>query len=463
MNEYQLLIIGAGPGGYVAAIRAAQLGIKTAIVERENLGGTCLNRGCIPTKAILHTTSAYAECAHFKEIGLSVSGLTYDMEKIHERKNEVVETLVNGVSQLLKANGVDIIKGTATIISPNKVMVDDLEYKADGIIIATGSFPSRPPIPGIELENVVTSDEILQGPVKDYKSLVIIGGGVVGVEMASIYSNLGCKVTIIEAMDRIIPTMDREIAQNLTMVLKKSGVEIIRSATVENIAKDGVELTCSYTYKGSTQTVTAQGVLISIGRRPNTADLFGSDISLEMERGFIKVDNQFKSSIDNIYAIGDVIGGIQLAHKAEAEGMAAVEMMFGHKPAIETSLVPSCIYTNPEIASVGITLDDAKKKGISVKSGKYLMGGNGKSIIDMQERGFIRVIFDEETDKLLGVQMICAHATDLISEFTSAILNESTRSQLLMGIRPHPSFAEGITEALEAVGGMSIHSAPVRR
>ncbi len=463
MNQYQLLIIGGGPGGYVAAIRAAQLGLKTALVERRKLGGTCLNRGCIPTKAMLHSTSAYAECAHFEQLGLSVTGLTYDMEKIHARKDHVVETLVSGVAQLLKANNVDVIAGTATITALGTVSVDGTRYTADRILVAAGSVPSRPPIPGLELEGVVTSDEMLEGPVHDYHSLVIIGGGVIGVEMASIYSNLGCTVTIIEAMDRIVPTLDREIAQNLTMILKKRGVQIFCSARVEKIEKEEGGLSCHFTSKESNQSVTAEGVLVSIGRRPNTADLFSPEMIPEMEKGFIKVNDRFACSIEGIYAVGDVIGGVQLAHKAEAEGLAAIEMMCGHAPATDPRLVPSCIYTNPEIASVGITPDEAKWEGLAVKSAKYLMSGNGKSIIDMQERGFIRVVFDENTDQLLGVQMMCAHATDLISEFTGAILNGITHSQLLRGMRPHPTFSEGITEALEAVEGKSIHSAPIRK
>lgn len=463
MNQYQLIIIGGGPGGYVSAIRAAQMGLKTALVERRQLGGTCLNRGCIPTKALLHSASAYAECAHFDQLGLAVSGLSYDMEKIHARKTQVVETLRGGVEQLLKANKVDVLSGTGTINAPGVVSVDGTEYTADRILIATGSVPSRPPIPGLGLEGIVTSDEILEGPVHDYHSLVIIGGGFIGVEMASIYSNLGCSVTIIEAMDRILPTMDREIAQNLNMILKKRGVQIFCSASVEEIEEVEGGLSCRFTCKEKSQNVTAEGVLVSIGRRPNTVSLFTPEMVPEMDRGFIKVNDQYASSIEGIYAVGDVIGGIQLAHKAEAEGLAAVEMMCGHTPSTNPHVVPSCIYTNPEIASVGISADDAKRDGRAVKSAKYLMSGNSRSIIDLQERGFIKVVFDAETDALLGVQMMCARATDLISEFTGAILNGTTRAQMLRGMRPHPAFCEGITEALEALEGKSIHSAPVRK
>lgn len=457
MEKYQLIVIGGGPGGYVAAIRAAQLGMRVALIEKDKLGGTCLNRGCMPTKALLHSSSLYAETAHFDELGLSIENVGYDIHRLHGRKAKVVDTLRSGIAQLLKSNKIDVIAGEAQITAPDSVLVNGEQLSAERILVATGSTPSRPPIPGLELEGVVTSDEILEGEPKDYKSLIIIGGGVIGVEMASIYSNLGCKVTVIEALERIIPTMERDISQNLAMILKKRGVDIFASARVSEIQRADGGLTCVFEHKGAQASVSADGVLVSIGRRPNTANLFACDAP-EMERGYIKVDESYESSVKGIYAVGDVIGGVMLAHKAEAEGMAAVELMLGHTPSTDPHLVPSCIYTQPEIACVGMSADDAKLAGIAVKKAKYLMGGNGKSVIEMQERGFIKVVFDESSDRLLGVQMMCARATDMISEFTSAILNNTTREQLLRGMRPHPTFCEGITEALEAVDGKSIHS-----
>ncbi len=449
MNQYQLMIIGGGPAGYGAAIRAAQLGLKTTLVEERQLGGTCLNRGCIPTKALLHATSAYAKCAQFEQLGLTASDLSYNMAKIHARKDQVIQTLRDGISQLMKINKVDVITGKATIKAPGSVTVDGNDHTTDKILIATGSKPSRPPIPGLDLEGVVTSDELLEGPVIDYHSLIIIGGGVIGVEMASIYLNLGCKVTIIEAMDRLIPTMDREISQNLTMILKKRGAQIFCSALVEEIIKTEYGLSCRVAVIDGPQSISAQGVLVSIGRLPNTSGLFTPEMKPEMEKNFIRVDERFETSFKGIFAVGDVIGGIQLAHKAEAEGLAAVEMICGHVPSTNPSLVPLCIYTDPEIATVGISYDDARLSDIDVKSAKYLMSANAKSIIDLQERGFIKVVFDAKTEELLGVQMMCAHATDLIGEFAGAILNKTTRAQLLAGMRPHPTFTEGISEALK--------------
>ena len=463
MSVYQLIVLGAGPGGYVTAIRAAQLGRKVAIVEKDKIGGTCLNRGCIPTKALLHSANTYAGRNQFETLGLSYADIRYDMGKIHARKAQVVETLISGVSGLLKANKIDVLSGAAQITAPGKVVVDGKEYTCEDIVIATGSYPARPPIPGLDLPGVVTSNEVLEGEPVDYKSLIIIGGGVIGVELASFYAALGCKVTIVEALDRLLSTLDKEFGQSIAMLLKKRGVQVFCSSMVSSIEQTPDGLVCNLTRKEQQEQVTAEGILVSNGRRPNTEGLFAEGCKPEMNRGFITVDKNYQSTIPHIYAIGDVIGGVQLAHKAEAEGQAVAAIICGDEPHCDPSLVPSCIYTEPEIASVGITADEAKAKGIAVKTGKYLMSGNGKSIIDLQERGFIKVVADAETDRLLGIQMMCGRATDLISEFTMAIANGMTRAQLLKGMRPHPTYCEGITEALEAVDGMSIHSAPARK
>ena len=468
MSDFELVVIGAGPGGYVAAIRAAQLGLKVALVEKDRVGGTCLNRGCIPTKALLHSANTYAAAASFETLGLSVSGMTYDMNKIHDRKKEVVETLVKGVEGLVKANKIELITGKGFVEDANTVKVTcadgEKTITTDKILIAAGSFPARPPIPGLDLPGVVTSDEVLEGEPKDYKSIIIIGGGVIGVELASFYAALGCEVTVIEALDRLLANLDKEFGQSLSMLLKKRNVNVCTSCKVSKVEKDGDNLKVTYTNKKEEEVaVSAEGVLVAIGRKPNTAELFAEKCMPEINRGFIVVDDKYETNVKGIYAIGDAIGGIQLAHKAEAEGQAVVEMICGNKPEVDPHFVPSCIYTEPEIASVGITADEAKEKGIAVKTGKYLMSGNGKSIIDLQERGFIKVVVDEATDKLLGMQMMCGRATDLISEYTMAIANGMTRAELLKGMRPHPTYCEGISEALEAVEGKSIHSAPVRK
>ena len=474
MSELDLIVIGGGPAGYTAAIRAAQLGKKTALIEQNEIGGTCLNRGCIPTKALLRTSELYAACGTMSELGINVTGASVDMPRVNAHKAEVVAKLRDGVTGLLSANKIKVIHGTAVITAQGCVEVKTDEaadtadsglqtLTADRILIAAGSVPSRPPIPGLTLPGVVTSDEILEGPPFSCSSLVIIGGGVIGVEMASVYAGFGCHVTIIEALDRIIANLDKEFGRSLTMLLKKRGVEVNTACRVARIEKGDAGLICTFTRKDKEEQVTAEKILVCIGRRPDTGALFGPDVKPDMERGFLKVNPRFETSVPGICAVGDCIGGIMLAHKAEAEGHAAVDLMFGVEPSVDLSLVPSCIYTDPEIASVGISADEAKEQGIDVISAKYLMTGNAKNVIDGEERGYMKAVFAADTEKLLGVQMMCGRATDLIGEFPAIIANGMTKAQLLRGMRPHPTYAEGFTDVLEAVDGESILSAPARK
>ena len=469
MKEYQLIVIGAGPGGYEAAIRAAQLGLTTALIERREVGGTCLNRGCIPTKAMLHSAQLYREAANFELFGLHTENTSFDWAKVHQRKSDVVVKLRTGIEQLIKANKIDFFNNSASILGKNDVQLDQGEViRGENILIATGSVPARPPIPGLDLPNVVTSDELLDDPHFTQsdslaKEILIIGGGVIGVEFASVFSSFGCHVTIVEAMERILPTMDREISQSLNMVLKKRGVSIHTGAMVEKLEQDENGLVCHFTEKGKAQAVPAQQVLVAIGRRPNTQGLFAEGFELACERGRIITDENFRTSVDSIYAIGDVTSKIQLAHMASAQGICAVHTIAGQKPPIDLRYVPGCIYTDPEIASVGITEDEAKQQGIPVKKGKFLMTGNGRSLIDEQERGFIKVLAHQETDVILGAQLMCSRATDIVAELSTAIVNGLTCAQLASVIRPHPTFCEGVTEAVEDVHAMAIHLAPKKR
>ena len=469
MKEYQLIVIGAGPGGYEAAIRAAQLGLTTALIERRDVGGTCLNRGCIPTKAMLHSAQLYREAANFELFGLHTENTSFDWAKVHQRKNDVVVKLRTGIEQLIKANKIDFFNNSASILGKNDVQLDQGEViRGENILIATGSVPARPPIPGLDLPNVVTSDELLDDPHFTQadslaKEILIIGGGVIGVEFASVFSSFGCHVTIVEAMERILPTMDREISQSLNMVLKKRGVSIHTGAMVEKLEQDENGLVCHFTEKGKAQAVPAQQVLVAIGRRPNTQGLFAEGFEVACERGRIVTDENFRTSVDSIYAIGDVTSKIQLAHMASAQGICAVHTIAGQKPPIHLRYVPGCIYTDPEIASVGITEDEAKQQGIPVKKGKFLMTGNGRSLIDEQERGFIKVLAHQETDVILGAQLMCSRATDIVAELATAIVNGLTCAQLAGVIRPHPTFCEGVTEAVEDVHAMAIHLAPKKR
>lgn len=463
--QYDVIIIGGGPGGYVSAIRASQLGMKTALIEKRDLGGTCLNRGCIPTKTLMHTANLYREAGEAEALGLQFGERIYDFAKIHQRKNDVTAQLRDGIGQLLKANKVDVYQACANIVDGNTVQAGEHTLTAAHILIAAGSVPAMPPIKGADLPGVVTSDALLEGEGLDCERLVIIGGGVIGVEMASIYASLGKQVTIIEAADKILPPMDREISQNLSMILKKRGVTIFTSSMVNEISQTDNGLLCHFTDKKGEQTAEADVVLISVGRKPCTAGLFTDGFHVNInERGFITVDEKFRTSVPSVYAVGDVIGRMQLAHAAEAQGIAAVEFMSGMEEAsVNHELVPSCVYTTPEIASVGITADEAKKLGREVITGKYVMNGNAKTVIEMQDRGFIKVVFDKETEVILGAQLMCARATDLISELVTAVSLGLTREQLGRTMRPHPTFCEGITEAVEAANGHSIHTAPSRR
>ncbi|MEA4919411.1 MAG: dihydrolipoyl dehydrogenase [Clostridiaceae bacterium] len=467
MSDYQLVIIGAGPGGYVSAIKAAQLGLKTALIENRDVGGTCLNRGCIPTKTLLHSAQVYEELRTCTSLGITAEGLSFDMGKISERKDEVVSKLRGGIEQLLKANKIDLIRGTGIIVSEGIVKIssdgEEREISSENILIATGSVPARPPIEGLDLSNVVTSDELLDKKDGVYPRLLIIGGGVIGVEFASVYHSLGCEVTIVEALDRILPTMEREISQNLSMIFKKRGVKLFTSSKVKRIkqADDG-SLCCEFASKETSQSAYADGILVAIGRRPNTKGLLGSGVELEMERGRIVTGDHFETSMKNVYAIGDVTSKIQLAHVASAQGIVVSEIIAGKEPSVDLNVVPACIYTNPEIASVGITSDDAKAQGIAIKTGKFIMSGNGKSLIEEQDRGFIKIISEEATGKILGAQLMCARATDIVSELSSAIVSGLTVENLSKVIRPHPTFTEAVSEALEDIEGHAVHIAPKR-
>ena len=324
-------------------------------------------------------------------------------------------------------------------------------------------MPSVPPIPGLDLPGVVTSDDLMEGSPSFPRSMVIIGGGVIGVEIASIYSALGCQVTIVEALDRILATLDREISQSLTMLFKRRGIKLFTGCSVQRVEQGEAEaLRCVFAKGDAEQTVEAQTVLVAVGRKANTKGLFGPDFSLELERGRILVDETFRTSIPGIYAVGDVSSKTQLAHAASAQGMAAVESMADLAPEVRADLVPACVYTSPEIASVGMTADEAKAAGIHVKTGKFVMSANGRTLIDGADRGFIKVVAQAETGKILGAQLMCQRATDLVSIVTQAIVGGLTVEQMRGTMFPHPTFAEGLGEALEAVDGSSIHTVRAR-
>lgn len=465
-ERFDVIVIGAGPGGYVAAIKCAKAGLRTAIVENRRVGGTCLNRGCIPAKAMIHASSLYREMQEAEKFGVSAERITFDYEKIVSYKEETTEKLCRGIEQLLKGNGVTILFGKGSLEQGRKVKVTGEEseeyYDAEHVILAAGSKPVILPIPGLELPGVLTSDELFK-LTEMPESLVIIGGGVISVEFASVYANLGCKVTIVEAMPRLIPNMDKEISQNLKMILKKRGVNIHTSASVQIVEQEGELYTCVFTEKEKEVKVSARYVLCAIGRCPNTEGLFGEGAEPEMERGRVVVDEKFQSSIEGVYAIGDLVKGLQLAHLASAQGMYVAEMLAGEEASVDLSAVPGCVYTDPEIASVGMTEDEAKEKGLEIKTGKFIMSANGKSLITKEERGFIKILAEKETDVIVGAQMMCARATDMIGELVTAIANRMTVRQLLRGMRAHPTYNEGVQEALEELLGGAVHVMPKKK
>lgn len=446
---YDLIIIGAGPGGYEAALEAADKGMKVVLIEKDKLGGTCLNRGCVPTKTLMHTADIARELKDAAKFGVNVSDYAVDAAKMQERKTEVLDTLRSGIAAMMKKGKVDVIEGIGVIEGTGKVRVGDDVLEAKNIMIATGSKTFVPPIEGIDTPGVVTSDVLLDKADGIYEHLVIVGGGVIGMEFASLYAALGTKVTIIEALERVLAPLDKEISQNVKMIGKKRGMDIHAKAMVEKFepAADGKVVTY-YREKDELQSVESDGVLVCIGRRACTDGLFAEGVKVEMDRDKIVVNDKYETSIPGVYAIGDVIGGIQLAHTATAEGRNAVAIMNGEEPTINMNVVPSCVYTNPEIATVGITADEAKATGQAVITKKFIMSANGKSVLSDQERGFIKVVADAESRKILGAQMMCARATDMIGEFAIAISNELTLDDIANTIHPHPTFVEGINEAV---------------
>jgi len=468
-ERYDLLVIGAGPGGYVAAIKAAKLGMKTAVIENREVGGTCLNRGCVPAKAMLHAAKLYQEVLSGERFGIISKEVSCDYGKVMSYKNETSESLRLGVEQLLKGNKIDRIHGTGTLTKDGTVRVKTEEgeelLQAKHILLATGSKPAILPIEGIRLPGVMTSDELFQ---LDHvpESLIIIGGGVIGVEFATVFASFGSKVTLLEAEERLLPGLDKEISQNLKLILKKRGVDIHTKAFVRKIEKEGKDFICTYGEmakdKEKIEVIKTPYLLSATGRIPNTDGLFEEGTSLEMNRGRIVVKENFETSMPGVFAIGDVIGGIQLAHAASSQGICAVELMNGVEPSIDLSVIPSCVYTDPEIACVGITEEEAKGKGIETVTGKTLTHANCKSFITKEERGFVKVVTDKETGALLGAQMMCARATDMIGEMGTAITNKLTAEQLLKAMRAHPTYNESVGEALEDCIGGAIHALPRR-
>ena len=460
---YDLIVIGGGPAGYVGAIKAAQFGMKALLIERDELGGTCLNRGCIPTKAYLRAAHVLEEARLWGTLGITGTAPAFDFAAMTARKDAVVTQLKTGIAALLKGNGVEVVKAAARIVAKGKVEAGGTTYEAANILIAAGSSPLRPPIPGIDAEGVWTSDELLSG--RFVQELTIVGGGVIGMEFASMYAALGAKVTVIEALDRVLATVDREIGQNLSMILKKRGVTIKTGCRVSSFERRGDKTVTTFAAKeGAPEEVAADAVLVAIGRRGNAAGLADESVGLAVERGQFIVDADHRTSVEGIWAVGDVAkGDVQLAHAASAYAIAAVAKMAGKPCGTDLKLIPGCIFTDPEIATVGLTEDEAKAQGLAVRSAKYLMSGNGKTIIELADRSFIKIVAEEATGRLVGAQLMCPHASDLVGELAIAIHKGLTAEDVATLVHPHPTLGEGILETCETFLGTAVHVMPRRR
>ena len=446
---YDLIVIGGGPAGYTAAMTASKLGLATLIADgRSVLGGTCLNRGCIPTKAMLHSSGLYRQLNSASGFGVEASA-SIDEEKLFAYRDETVRILTAGLEQSVKASGAEIVKGNASVISFDgivKVDIGSTVYSAKDILIATGTEPALPPVEGIDTDVVITSNDLLEGKELP-ESLIIVGGGVIGCEFASLYTDLGRKVTVIEALPRILANMDKDVARNLQMILKSRGAEIFSGAVVGKIVKTAGGAEVTFTVDGEEKIVCADKVLIATGRRAVIPD--GIYDEVEISNGRIVTDANGRTSIEHIYAAGDITDGIQLAHKASAEGANIAMFLAGKAPEHDMTCIPACVYCSPEIACTGMTDTRAKDAGITAVTARAVTSANARSVITREERGFVKLVAEKDSGILIGAQLMCANASDIIGELALAVANRLTVSQCLSSVRPHPSYEEAVGAALE--------------
>ena len=459
--DYDVLVIGAGPGGYVAAIRAAQLGLRTACAEsRETLGGTCLNVGCIPSKALLHASEIYEEAkgGHMTKFGIDFQGVTLNLDQMHAEKAKAVKELTGGVEFLFKKNKVTWLKGKAAFQDAHTVDVNGQKVTAKNIVIATGS--SVMPLPGVEVDQktVVDSTGALEIP-KVPEHMVVIGGGVIGLELGSVWRRLGAKVTVVEFVDQILPGFDGEVRRETAKLFKKQGMELKLSTKVTGVTvADGVAtVTVEPAAGGASETLTADAVLVSIGRKANVDGLNLDAIGLELnKRGQIETDHSFRTKVDGVWAIGDCIPGLMLAHKAEDEGVAVAENIAGQTGIVNEDVIPSVVYTMPEIAGVGLTEEAARDKK-EIKVGKFPFAANSRAKTNRDTDGFVKIIADAKTDRVLGVWIVSSLAGTLIAEAAIAMEFGATSEDIAYTCHAHPTHAEAIKEAAMAVQGKPIH------
>ena len=453
--QYDVTVIGSGPGGYVAAIRCAQLGFKTALIEKYNvLGGTCLNVGCIPSKALLDSSHHFHDAEHnFAAHGINIAKPKVDFKQMIQRKREVVEQTTGGIDYLMKKNKIDVLTGHGSFIDKNTIKITPAkgkatEIKTDKVIIATGSKPSSLPFIKIDKKRVITSTEALE--LKEIpKHMIVIGGGVIGVELGSVYARLGSKVTVVEYLDRIIPTMDSAMGKDLGRSLKKLGFDIKTSHKVTAVTTKGKEvIVTAENKKGEKVEIKGDYCLVSIGRRPYTDGLGLENAGVKVtDRGQIETDLHLKTNVDNIYAIGDVVKGAMLAHKAEEEGTMVAEQMAGQKPHINYNLIPGVVYTWPEVASVGQTEEQLKEQGVAYKAGSFQFRALGRARASMDIDGQVKVLADKNTDEILGVHIIGARAADMIAAAVTAMEYRASAEDVSRMSHAHPTYMEAVKEA----------------
>lgn len=455
-REFDVAVLGGGPGGYVAAIRCAQYGLRTALIESGELGGTCLNRGCIPTKALLHGAEVWETIGNAGKYGIGVSGVTLDYAALAAHKDRCVSTLRRGVEALEKAHGVAIIRGFGVLKDAHTLQVDEKNITADKIILATGSRPSVPPIAGAEFG--LTSDDVLS--LKSLpESAVIVGGGVIGIEFTTLFAALGTKVTVLEMMDEILPGMEQSIVQLLKKTMSQKKVDFITKAKVSSISRDG---TVTYELSGEKKTASGQVCVICTGRRPMTEGIGLEALGIATQRGYVLTDDRLRTNLPNVYAIGDITGKMQLAHMASAQGAVAAAQCAGKDTRMDDRVVPACVYTHPEIAYVGMTKQAAIDAGYRVKVGVFDVAGNGRSMVMDERVGLCQIVSDEKTGEILGAQIMAPRATDMIAEIAAVMRCEGTIEELADTIHPHPTVSEIIMEASHDVMGLSCHKMPKR-
>lgn len=458
MTNYDVLILGGGPGGYVAAIKAAQLGAKVAVVEKERLGGVCLNWGCIPTKTLLKTAKLYKDIQKadsFGIIGVDISSIKVDWKLLLKRKDRVVNQLVNGIYGLFKKNKIDLYEGKGTILNKNQIEVNGQVITGKNLIIAIGAGDSSPPIIGLDhmvkKGRAINSKGALQ--LEEIpKDLVIVGGGVIAVEFATLFNALGSNVTIIQRSNRILSGVESEMATTLEKHLKREGVNILTSSKLISFSDDGVKIE----HKGEEKIIKGDKYLVSLGVKPDLSQFKNLDLEID-EKGFIKTNDKMETSIKGVYAIGDLNGKFALAHVASAEGIVAAENIMGIESRLNYNIVPQCVYSFPELASVGLTEEAAKEKGLDVTVSKFPLAANGKALAEGESLGFVKIIADNQYGEILGVHIMAPHATDMIAEAVTAMQLEGTVYDLAKAIHPHPTLSEIVSEAAHGAIDKPIH------